>query len=95
MWTASSSQNPDDSRDISNAERIDHAMAEAESETLKILIADDEDNIRRILTTRLAMQGHEVVEAANGVEALELFRTQEPELVVLDVMMPELDGFAV
>jgi OmpR family response regulator RpaB len=95
MWTASSSQNPDDSRDISNAERIDHAMAEAESETLKILIADDEDNIRRILTTRLAMQGHEVIEAANGVEALELFRTQEPELVVLDVMMPELDGFAV
>jgi OmpR family response regulator RpaB len=70
-------------------------MTDTESETLKILIADDEDNIRRILTTRLAMQGHEVVEAANGVEALELFRTQEPELVVLDVMMPELDGFAV
>jgi OmpR family response regulator RpaB len=41
------------------------------------------------------MQGHEVVAACNGAEALELFRGFEPDLVVLDVMMPELDGFAV
>ena len=41
------------------------------------------------------MQGHEVVAAKNGTEALEIFRGFEPDLVVLDVMMPELDGFAV
>ena len=70
-------------------------MTAAASESIRILIADDEDNIRRILTTRLAMQGHEVVAAINGVEALDLFRSHEPQLVVLDVMMPELDGFAV
>jgi OmpR family response regulator RpaB len=62
---------------------------------LKILIADDEANIRRILETRLRMQGHEVVAAEDGVQALECFRLCEPDLVVLDVMMPELDGFAV
>jgi OmpR family response regulator RpaB len=64
-------------------------------EGLKILVADDEANIRRILETRLSMQGHEVLAASNGAEALELFRGSEPDLVVLDVMMPELDGFAV
>jgi OmpR family response regulator RpaB len=70
-------------------------MSETIQEPLKILIADDEANIRRILETRLAMQGHQVAAAQDGAEALELFRSVEPDVVVLDVMMPELDGFAV
>ena len=74
---------------------MDPVVDSGRSEGLKILVADDEANIRRILETRLAMQGHEVVAACNGAEALELFRGFEPDLVVLDVMMPELDGFAV
>jgi OmpR family response regulator RpaB len=64
-------------------------------QSLKILIADDESNIRRILETRLSMAGHDVTAAADGEEALEQFRGLEPDLVVLDVMMPKLDGFAV
>jgi OmpR family response regulator RpaB len=70
-------------------------MPETIQEPLNILIADDEANIRRILETRLAMQGHQVAAAQDGAEALELFRSVEPDVVVLDVMMPELDGFAV
>ena len=70
-------------------------MSETAQQPLKILIADDEENIRRILETRLRMQGYEVAAAVNGAEALELFRGFGPDLVVLDVMMPELDGFAV
>ena len=70
-------------------------MSETAPPPLKILIADDEANIRRILETRLAMQGHAVAAAKDGAEALELFRSTEPDVVVLDVMMPELDGFAV
>ena len=70
-------------------------MSETAQQPLKILIADDEENIRRILETRLRMQGYEVAAAVDGAEALELFRGFEPDLVVLDVMMPELDGFAV
>ena len=74
---------------------MEQATELGRNEGMKILVADDEANIRRILETRLAMQGHEVVAASNGAEALELFRGFEPDLVVLDVMMPELDGFAV
>jgi OmpR family response regulator RpaB len=70
-------------------------MSDTAQSPLKILIADDEANIRRILETRLAMQGHSVAAAKDGAEALELFRSVEPDVVVLDVMMPELDGFAV
>lgn len=65
------------------------------AQVFKILIADDDPNIRRVIETRLAMCGHEVVVAADGHQALELFRGTQPDLVVLDVMMPELDGFAV
>ncbi|MDY7022594.1 MAG: response regulator, partial [Cyanobacteriota bacterium] len=61
----------------------------------KILIADDESAIRRILTTRLSMVGYQVVAAANGHEALSLFETENPDLVVLDVMMPKLNGYGV
>ncbi len=60
-----------------------------------ILLADDEASIRRILETRLSMIGYQVVSARDGNEALDLFRRYEPDLVVLDVMMPKLDGYGV
>ncbi len=60
-----------------------------------ILLADDEASIRRILETRLSMIGYQVVTACDGNEALELFKRYEPDLVVLDVMMPKLDGYGV
>ena len=62
---------------------------------IRILIADDEANIRRILETRLRMAGFEVAAAVDGNQALELFRSFEPDALVLDVMMPGLDGFTV
>jgi len=61
----------------------------------KILVVDDEASIRRILQTRLSMIGYEVVTAADGEEALKTFRNSFPDLVVLDVMMPKLDGYGV
>jgi len=61
----------------------------------KILIVDDETSIRRILETRLSMIGYEVISAADGEEALNTFRKEYPNLVVLDVMMPKLDGYGV
>ncbi|MCF4967036.1 response regulator transcription factor RpaB [Nostoc sp. CMAA1605] len=61
----------------------------------KILVVDDEASIRRILETRLAMIGYDVVTASNGEEALTVFRSCSPDLVVLDVMMPKLDGYGV
>ncbi len=61
----------------------------------KILVVDDEASIRRILETRLSMIGYDVVTAADGEEALDIFRQAGPDLVVLDVMMPKLDGYGV
>ena len=61
----------------------------------KILIVDDETSIRRILETRLSMIGYEVISASDGEEALNMFRKEYPTLVVLDVMMPKLDGYGV
>lgn len=61
----------------------------------KILVVDDEANIRRILETRLTMLGYNVVTASNGEEALFVFKKESPSLIVLDIMMPKLDGYGV
>lgn len=61
----------------------------------KILVVDDEASIRRILETRLSMMGYNVVTAADGEEAIIVFRRELPNLVILDVMMPKLDGYGV
>ena len=61
----------------------------------KILIADDEAEIRNVLHLYLEIDGYEVVEAENGLEALEKIRREQPDLVILDIMMPRLDGYRV
>ncbi len=61
----------------------------------KILVVDDEAAVRRILTMRLSMAGYEVISAADGEEALEIFASETPDLMVLDVMLPKLDGYGV
>ncbi|CAI8172158.1 MAG: response regulator transcription factor RpaB [Prochlorococcus sp.] len=60
-----------------------------------ILAVDDEPAVLRILTTRLKLAGYKVICAEDGEEALEAFHREQPDLVVLDVMLPKLDGFAV
>ena len=70
-------------------------MTAAPSAKETILVVDDEASIRRILETRLSMIGYQVVTACDGEEALEIFRRAHPDLVVLDVMMPKLDGYGV
>lgn len=61
----------------------------------KILVVDDEASIRRILETRLKMAGYNVVTAEDGEEAVELFNKTNPDIVILDVMMPKMDGYGV
>jgi two-component system OmpR family response regulator len=60
-----------------------------------LLIVDDEENLRSMLAAALRHHGFTITEAANGREALRLVAEERPDLVVLDVMMPELDGFEV
>jgi diguanylate cyclase (GGDEF)-like protein len=59
----------------------------------RILIVDDDPDIARILRFRLQKKGYDCVLAANGLEALEKIDTHHPDLVLLDVMMPKMDGF--
>ena len=59
----------------------------------QVLIADDERRIINFLTAKLRASGYEVITAGNGEEALEQIQAQEPDLIVLDVMMPRMDGF--
>ncbi len=61
----------------------------------KILVVDDEASIRRILETRLSMIGYTVVTAADGDEALAVYKKELPNLIILDIMMPRLDGYGV
>ena len=59
----------------------------------KILAVDDEKHILRLVQINLEKAGYEVVTGSNGREAVEKVRSEKPELVVMDVMMPEMDGF--
>ena len=61
----------------------------------RVLVADDDPAIRLICSTWLTLDGYEVIEAADGQEALELVRAEDPTLVLLDLSMPVLDGFCV
>lgn len=60
-----------------------------------VLVADDDLNLRRILCLFLKNAGYETVEASNGREALNMARGQRPDAIVLDIMMPLIDGFSV
>ncbi len=59
----------------------------------RILVVDDEPRMINFIRMNLELEGHQVLEAHNGLEALEAIRTRLPDIVLLDVMMPELDGF--
>ena len=59
----------------------------------RILAVDDEPNIVRLIQVNLERMGYQVETASNGVQALEKIRASRPDLVVSDVMMPEMDGF--
>jgi DNA-binding response OmpR family regulator len=59
----------------------------------RVLVVDDELRMIGFIRMNLELEGYQVIEAHNGVEALEAIRTKLPDVVLLDIMMPELDGF--
>lgn len=63
--------------------------------TTKILVVDDEPRYLRLLEANLRTEGYEVISAQDGLQAVEMFSANPTDLILLDVMMPKLDGFAV
>lgn len=59
----------------------------------KVLVADDEMEIRELLKIYLEKDGYQVMEAGDGIEALEMIRKYEPDIAMIDIMMPRSDGF--
>lgn len=60
----------------------------------RILVVDDEVNIRRVVREYAEFEGYEVAEAENGMEAVEMVKSGDFDLIVMDIMMPKLDGFS-
>jgi DNA-binding response OmpR family regulator len=70
-------------------------MGDTRLKRFRILIVDDEERILHFLTSKLKASGFDVVTALNGQEALERFTSQQPDLVVLDLLLPKMHGFDV
>ena len=60
----------------------------------RILTVDDEERIRALIRKYAEFEGHEVTEAADGMEAVKLCREKTFDIIIMDIMMPELDGFS-
>lgn len=58
----------------------------------KILLVEDEPNVRNFVRVYLEFEGYQVVEASNGIEGLSQVQKEKPDLIVTDIMMPEMDG---
>ena len=60
----------------------------------RILVVDDEKKIREVIKTYAEFEGHEVVEAVDGIDAIEKVKENDFDVIVMDIMMPKLDGFS-
>ena len=59
----------------------------------RILIVDDDENTRRLIKFALGREGYEISEAESGMAALEYLKTNRPDLIILDIVMPDMDGY--
>ncbi len=62
---------------------------------MKILVVDDEKSIVNLIRMNLELEGYQVVISMNGIDAIEKFETERPELVILDIMLPDISGHEV
>src|SRR3990172_12320574 len=67
-------------------------MVEMTGRRIRVLIVDDEPRIVRILSLKLKLSGYDPIAAASGVEGVEMVRTQSPDVVLLDIIMPGMSG---
>ena len=76
-------------------QRVARTMTPMEATIRKILVVDDEDIVREVVCTYLEREGYSTVQASAGRAAVALIESEQPDLIVLDVMLPEVDGFSI
>lgn len=95
--TTTPKENKAESGEIANyqsqASKTIQALTAEESKCLSVLVVDDEPTIRMLLRVAMQKEGFRVIEASNGVECLSLFEQEDPDIVLLDAVMPKMDGF--
>ena len=64
-------------------------------QSFRILVVDDDPDIRDVLTAILESQGHQVITASDGIEGLATLKAEKPDMMILDLLMPKMDGYAV
>jgi DNA-binding response OmpR family regulator len=74
---------------------IEKKRSEPEYTGMRILVVDDEQHMIDLIRMNLELEGFQVLEASNGIDALDQVRKHIPDLIILDIMMPQLDGFEV
>jgi twitching motility two-component system response regulator PilG len=79
--------------EVSGAVEGTDAANEGASKAFKVMVIDDSKTIRRTAETLLKKEGFEVLTATDGFEALSLIADHQPDLILLDIMMPRLDGY--
>jgi len=60
-----------------------------------ILVVDDEEPLRKLLRVNLSLEGYDIIMASNGKSSLKKFQKYQPDMIILDIMMPGLDGFRI
>ncbi|MBL0026303.1 MAG: response regulator [Saprospiraceae bacterium] len=76
-------------------EQVAHSKLNIINHEAEILIVDDDESIRSLLNQELGDAGYKIREATNGKEALQMVKSKRPDLIILDIMMPEMNGFDV
>ena len=61
---------------------------------MKVLIVDDEQGIREVIKEYCLLENYDVIEAENGIQAIESVKNNDIDIIVLDIMMPKLDGYS-
>src|SRR4030042_1076865 len=79
----------------SSAKPVDNPLMQTGDSKMRVLVVDDDEKILRFIGSSLRLAGYDVATATSGEEALQLLESKKPQIMILDILMPQTDGFEV